>query len=210
MASMGPAQRRRSSQRGGRGVPSRTRVSPAGDGGSSFSCALLCATNTHQLGATMAVTPRSVKAKNKRASSAKKSPKLSKSSRPTKQSSALSKRRAKSLTLAKPGDAQKTKPASIDKKKKRRVYTEAELNIPKLNGIVPIGVQKSKGQKKGKKFVDDQESMMAILNVVKADKEGHIESKVQKARQLEEIRTAKKAEHEAKAKERSELVSIAV
>lgn len=41
-------------------------------------------------------------------------------------------------------------------KKKRRVYTEKELDIPKLNMITPIGVEKPKGKKKGKVFVDDR------------------------------------------------------
>lgn len=40
-------------------------------------------------------------------------------------------------------------------KKKRRVYTEKELDIPKLNMITPMGVEKPKGKKKGKVFVDD-------------------------------------------------------
>jgi 60S ribosomal subunit assembly/export protein LOC1 len=41
-------------------------------------------------------------------------------------------------------------------KKKRRVYTEKELGIPALNMITPIGVEKPKGKKKGKIFVDDR------------------------------------------------------
>lgn len=41
-------------------------------------------------------------------------------------------------------------------KKKRRVYTEKELDIPKLNMITPVGVEKPKGKKKGKVFVDDR------------------------------------------------------
>jgi 60S ribosomal subunit assembly/export protein LOC1 len=41
-------------------------------------------------------------------------------------------------------------------KKKRRVYTEKELDIPALNMITPIGVEKPKGKKKGKIFVDDR------------------------------------------------------
>jgi 60S ribosomal subunit assembly/export protein LOC1 len=40
-------------------------------------------------------------------------------------------------------------------KKKKKTYTEAELGIPKLNGIIPVGAVKPKGQKKGKVFVDD-------------------------------------------------------
>lgn len=44
--------------------------------------------------------------------------------------------------------------------------------------------------------------MMTILAIVNAEKEGQIESKMMKARQLEEIREAKKAEAEARMKER--------
>ncbi|KAH6724691.1 60S ribosomal subunit assembly/export protein loc1 [Leptodontidium sp. MPI-SDFR-AT-0119] len=79
-------------------------------------------------------------------------------------------------------------------KKKRRVYTEKELGIPALNMITPVGVEKPKGKKKRKVFVDDRESMMTILAMVNADKDGQIESKMMKARQMEEIREARKAE----------------
>lgn len=36
------------------------------------------------------------------------------------------------------------------------MYSEKELDIPALNMITPIGVEKPKGKKKGKVFVDDQ------------------------------------------------------
>ncbi|KAK6072950.1 60S ribosomal subunit assembly/export protein LOC1 [Seiridium cupressi] len=87
-------------------------------------------------------------------------------------------------------------------KKKKKVYTEKELDIPKLNMITPIGVEKPKGKKKGKVFVDDRESMNTILALVQADKEGQIESKMIKARQMEEIREARKAETEKKEQEK--------
>lgn len=94
---------------------------------------------------------------------------------------------------------QKTKGISkVPAKKKRRVYTEKELGLPTLNMITPAGVQKPKGKKKGKVFVDDQESMMTILAMVNADKEGQIESKIMKARQMEEIRQARQKELEAR------------
>lgn len=93
-------------------------------------------------------------------------------------------------------------------KKKKRIYTEKELGIPALNMITPAGVQKPKGKKKGKVFVDDQESMMTILAMVNADKEGQIESKMMKARQMEEIRQARQAEMEARAQlKKNKLVS---
>jgi hypothetical protein len=51
--------------------------------------------------------------------------------------------------------------------------------------------------------------MMTILAMVNAEKEGQIESKIMKARQLEEIREAKRKEAEAKQRDRkSKLVRI--
>lgn len=53
----------------------------------------------------------------------------------------------------KSGGPAKSGPA---KKKKRRIYTEKELGVPTLNMITPVGVEKPKGRKKGKVFVDDR------------------------------------------------------
>ncbi|KAM7187967.1 60S ribosomal subunit assembly/export protein loc-1 [Rhypophila sp. PSN 637] len=92
--------------------------------------------------------------------------------------------------------------ADILKKRKQRTYTEKELGIPEVNKITPVGVAKPKGKKKGKVFVDDRESMTTILAIVQAEKEGQIESKMIRARQMEEIREARKAEAEAKEAER--------
>ena len=93
----------------------------------------------------------------------------------------------------------KTKRASHGpEKKKKRVYTDKELGIPSLNAIKPAGIQKPHGMKKGKTFVDDKESMMTILAMVQAEKEGNIESKMMRARQMEEIRAARLAEAEKK------------
>lgn len=122
----------------------------------------------------------------------------------------ISKRKQKSMKLAKPGGAQKTKSKVNDGRKKKRTYTEAELDIPKLNSIIPAGIAKPKGQKKGKVFVDDPASMLAIMSVVNAQKEGHIESKIMRTRQLEEIREAKRKEAEARAdKKKEDFVSVA-
>lgn len=57
---------------------------------------------------------------------------------------------------APPPRQQKTKSASGPVKKNRRVYTDEELGITKLNMITPVGVELPKGKKKGKIFVDDQ------------------------------------------------------
>lgn len=55
-----------------------------------------------------------------------------------------------------PPKQQKTKPSVGPPKKKKKVYTEKELGLPKLNTITPVGVDRPKGKKKGKVFVDDQ------------------------------------------------------
>ncbi|KAM0713923.1 hypothetical protein Q7P37_010885 [Cladosporium fusiforme] len=105
------------------------------------------------------------------------------------------------------GEQVKTKNAVAHKetnKKKKKVYTAQELGIPELNGIKPEGVTKPPNMKKGKKFVDDDVGMNAIMALVMAEKEGNIESKMQKARHLEELREAKKAEAEKRAKSKKE------
>lgn len=52
-----------------------------------------------------------------------------------------------------------------------------------------------------------QESMMTILAIVNANKEGQIESKMMKSRQMEEIRQARRKEAEARQEQRkSKLV----
>ncbi|KAL9945250.1 60S ribosomal subunit assembly/export protein [Verticillium nonalfalfae] len=88
------------------------------------------------------------------------------------------------------------------KRDKNKKYTDEELGLPKLNMITPVGVEKPKGKKKGKIFVDDRESMSTILSIVQAEKEGQIESKMIKARQMEEIREARRLEEEKKVEER--------
>lgn len=95
---------------------------------------------------------------------------------------------------------------SLLKKTKKKQYSEAELDLPKLNTITPVGVVKPKGKKKGKTFVDDKEGMATILAMVNAEKEGQIESKLMKARQMEEIREARRKEAEARqAQKKSKL-----
>ncbi|KAK1247823.1 hypothetical protein MKX07_000711 [Trichoderma sp. CBMAI-0711] len=92
--------------------------------------------------------------------------------------------------------------ALLMKRPKKKTYTAEELGIPTLNMITPVGVEKPKGKKKGKVFVDDKESMTTILSLVQAEKEGHIESKIMKARQMEEIREARRLEAEKKSAEK--------
>ncbi|KAH8176952.1 60S ribosomal subunit assembly/export protein loc-1 [Sarocladium implicatum] len=92
--------------------------------------------------------------------------------------------------------------AGLTKKPKKKTYSEEDLGIPKLNMITPVGVVKPKGKKKGKVFVDDREGMNTILAMVQADQNGQIESKMIKARQMEEIREARKVEAAKKEEER--------
>ena len=107
-----------------------------------------------------------------------------------------------------PATQQKSKPSAATKPKKKLPphmrYTEKELKVPHLNGIRPTGVQKIPNRKKGKVFVDDGEGMRTIMAMVMAEKEGNIESKMQRARQMEEIREAKKAEAESRAQSKKE------
>ncbi|CAK3975700.1 Hypothetical predicted protein [Lecanosticta acicola] len=103
----------------------------------------------------------------------------------------------------------KPKPtAQSDKKKKppHMRYTEKELKVPQLNGIRPAGVQKPPNAKKGKTFVDDKESMNAIMAMVMAEKEGNLESKMMRARQMEEVRDARRLEAEKKAQSKKQLL----
>lgn len=86
----------------------------------------------------------------------------SKSSRSGKASSkpsglgANTKNRVSKKVKAPPPKQQKTKSTTGPQKKKRKVYTEKELGLPKLNMITPVGVEKPRGKKKGKVFVDDR------------------------------------------------------
>lgn len=91
------------------------------------------------------------------------------------------------------------------KQKKRRVYTEKELTIPKLNkSIDPEGIKKFRG-KKGKVFADE-ESMLRILNMVTEAQDSRNASKLEKARQLEEIREAKRREMDKKEQEKEDKI----
>lgn len=91
----------------------------------------------------------------------------SSSSKISKKPSALGSN-AKSRVSKKPGPKapapkqQKTKSNKGPVKKKKRVYTDKELGIPKLNMITPVGVDLPKGKKKGKVFVDDQVSLRGL------------------------------------------------
>lgn len=124
-----------------------------------------------------------------------------KSSKPP--SSNRVKKSSSSKTLAAKPSEQKSKPTTTNLTKKKKPphlrYTEKELKVPQLNGIRPAGVQKPPNRKKGKQFVDDGAGMRTILAMVMAEKEGNIESKIMRARQMEELREARKVEAEKRA-----------
>ncbi|KAL9601864.1 MAG: hypothetical protein Q9219_002216 [cf. Caloplaca sp. 3 TL-2023] len=102
-----------------------------------------------------------------------------------------------------PPKQQKTKRSAGPPNRKKMVYTEKELGLPKLNMITPVGVSRPKGKKK------EKESMMTIMAIVNANKEGQIESKMMKSRQMEEIREARRKEAEARQQQRkSKLVRL--
>ncbi|KAH8689621.1 hypothetical protein BGW36DRAFT_73638 [Talaromyces proteolyticus] len=125
--------------------------------------------------------------------------------------SKISKSTAKKNAKRPPPKEVKSKSRSApdqQKKTKKREYTEKELGLPTLNMITPVGVQTPRGKKKGKIFVDDQESMMTLVAIVNAEREGKIESKLIKARQMEEIREAKKKEAEARAEKKKSKLDI--
>lgn len=80
----------------------------------------------------------------------------------------------------------------------RRSFTDKDLKLPELNTVTPVGIQNPYGKKKGKVFVDDVDSLRAILALVSAEREGSMESRIQKCRQLEAIRDARWNEAEKK------------
>ena len=76
-------------------------------------------------------------------------------------------------------------------RKKTRTYTEKELNVPLLNTVAkPAAVQKKR--KKGKVFVEDQSVLLGILAEVNEAKEGQIRSKLERVKDLEEVRERKR------------------
>ena len=128
------------------------------------------------------------------------------STRPSKSGSSSKAKKTNSIKSATKQHKPAPRTTALKKSKKppHLRYTEKELKVAKLNGIVPAGVEKPPNRKKGKQFVDDGDGMKTILAMVMAEKEGNIESKMMRARQMEEVREARRVEAEKRAEGKKE------
>lgn len=125
------------------------------------------------------------------------------------ESEVFSDSKARNLLENQPKLTPKSKVKKVSKKVQRKIalygarngkeYREDQLDIPTLNKAVTPGTKAKRG-KKGKKFVDDSD-VLTMTRLVKSinDKFDTInESKLEKAKRLEDIRELKRKELERK------------
>ncbi|KAG7193013.1 60S ribosomal subunit assembly/export protein [Scheffersomyces spartinae] len=131
----------------------------------------------------------------------------------TVESEVFSDSKARNLLESQPKLTPKSTVKKISKKVQRKIalygakngkeYREDQLDIPILNKAVTPGVKAKRG-KKGKKFVSDSD-VLTMTRLVKSinDKFDTInESKLEKAKRLEEIRELKRKELDRKEQEK--------
>ncbi|OAP56840.1 hypothetical protein AYL99_08952 [Fonsecaea erecta] len=148
--------------------------------------------------------------------SSAKNPKARKSATtgPSRKSNKIAKRPPPKQVKTRPGvHSQTAVQAAKPSKRSQKTYSDKDLNLPSLNMITPVSAPENPtnhsrrggtGKKKNKIYIDDEESMRTILAMVNAEKEGQIESKLIKARQMEEIREARRKEMEKRKETKKE------